>query len=368
MNDLEIFASALELEQPWMVESVKFEAKGIVKELHIVIGYPKGSKFLYEQAYYSVYDHQYRAWRHLNFFQHECYIYARVPRVKTADGNVRLIEVPWADSGSSFTLMFEGMICELVKNGMGAQGCATQLDLDARRVFRILKRAVMDGIASKPLADVKELAIDETSAKKGHNYLTILSDRVTKKVTGVGIGKDKEAVYEALMEMEVRGADSQEVKTVTMDMSRSFIAAAAEYLPKSEIVFDRFHLSLNLNKAVDTVRKQEQVQFSELKSSKFIWLRNPKNLRENQKTLLETLSNTYTKIGQAYQLKEQFREVMDNAMNDPKLRWLNQWMKSAWASGIGPIQEFVNLLQTHWYGIKTYFKKKQIMPLQKGLI
>jgi transposase len=296
------------------------------------------------------------------------HIYARVPRVKTIDGKVKLIEVPWADSGSSFTLMFESMVCELAKNGMGAQGCANQLDLDARRIFRIFKRVVIDRIASKELEHVKELAIDETSAKKGHNYLTILSDRARKKVTGIGIGKDKHSVYEALTEMEIRGADTQRVKTVTMDMSRSFIAAAGEYLPNADIVFDRFHLSLNLNKAVDTVRKQEQVQFSGLKNSKFLWLRNPKGLGENQKLLLETLSNTYTNIGKAYQLKEQFREVMDNATNDPKLKWLNHWMKAAWASGIEPIQDFVNLLKTHWYGVKTYFKKRQIMPLPSELI
>jgi hypothetical protein len=72
MNDIDIFAAALELPLPWRIESVKFKGEGLSKELHIVIDYPKGVKFLYEQNYYPVYDHQDRAWRHLNFFQHEC--------------------------------------------------------------------------------------------------------------------------------------------------------------------------------------------------------------------------------------------------------------------------------------------------------
>ena len=59
----------------------------------------------------------------------------------------------------------------------------------------------------------------------------------------------------------------------------------------------------------------------------------------------------------AYQLKEQFREVLNEARSNRKLKPLNDWTKIAWESGLEPIMDFVNMLHRHWYGIKTYFKK-----------
>ncbi|WP_435548660.1 transposase family protein [Desulfobacterium sp. N47] len=47
---------------------------------------------------------RYHEWRHLNFFQHEAYLTARVPRVDCGDCGIKTVEVPWARSGSGFTL------------------------------------------------------------------------------------------------------------------------------------------------------------------------------------------------------------------------------------------------------------------------
>ena len=69
------------------------------------------------------------------------------------------------------------------------------------------------------------------------------------------------------------------------------------------------------------------------------------------------MSDQYKTIGEAYRLKELFREVLNQAQYDSRLKWLNAWMKEAWASGIQPVRQFVNMLRDHWYGIKTYFKR-----------
>jgi hypothetical protein len=46
-------------------------------------------------------------WQHLNFFQHHCFITARVPRVDCPDHGVKRVTVPWARVDSRFTLLFE---------------------------------------------------------------------------------------------------------------------------------------------------------------------------------------------------------------------------------------------------------------------
>jgi len=356
MTDLEIFTAALDLEKPWQVEEVYFETDGKDKILRLKIGYKKGSKFDYDGEKYSVYDHQQRTWRHLDFFQHECYLEARVPRVKTKGGKVKLVAVPWAGRGSSFTLLFEDKLISLAQRNLSISGLAEELRTGWGQAQRIILSRTAHALSTQDLEDVKEMSVDETSRRKGHQYFTILADSEKKKVVGIAVGKDKEAFAHALVDMEVRGADRKKVETITMDMSNSYIAAAEQYLEQGEVIFDRFHIMQNLNKAVDEVRRTEQkIYKEELKRSRYLWLKNNSNLNEEQRQKVEALSESFPNIGRAYRLKEMFKEVMDEAYNSSDLSNIGLWLDEAYLSNIKPIQKFVISLLKHWKGVETYF-------------
>lgn len=359
MKEEILFAAALGIKSPWVIEDLSFREVGLQDkgELHIYIKSERGSKFEYEGKTYGVYDTRERVWRHLDFFQHVCYLHCKVPRIQTEKGETITVDVPWASEGSRFTLLFENKVLELLQGGMSNSGVGRYYGIRGSVVFGIVKRRVVEALVEQPLAPVKRMGLDETSYQKHHKYMTIATDREKKKVVGIGIGKDKLAVNEALTEMEIRGVDKSRIKEVTMDMSKSYISAHKEYIPQSSIVFDRFHLMLNLNKQLDTIRKREQKDFKELKGTKYIWLKNVENLKQKELDILERLHEQYTDTGKAYQLKEQFREVMNNAATDKRLKWLIRWMNEAWKSEIEEIRIFVNMLSDHWYGIKTYFKK-----------
>jgi transposase len=339
-----------------VINSVEFKSVLERQELHIEVGYEKGTKFEYAGETYSIYDHQHRTWRHLNFFQHECYLHCRVPRIKTSEGNVILVDVPWSNPLSRFTLLFEKHVLELVCSGMSASGVGRNLSMGAKRVFRIIKYRVQEALRSQALSPIHSVSVDETSSKKGHNYLTILSDNEAKKVIGIGIGKDIKAVESALQEAKDRNASPKTVKTISMDMSQSFINAASTYFPNADIVFDRFHLMQHLNKAVNKVRIEEQKQHIELKKTKYLWLRNQQDLDNDKKAKLEILANSFPTIGLAYRLKESFREVLNNAKNDKNILWLDAWLEQAWNTEIPAIQAFVNMIHKHWFGVETYFE------------
>jgi hypothetical protein len=51
----------------------------------------------------------------MNFFEHSSFIYCKVPRIKTSDGKVRLIDVPWSRKNSGFTLLFEALSMSLIE-------------------------------------------------------------------------------------------------------------------------------------------------------------------------------------------------------------------------------------------------------------
>lgn len=129
MNSEALFTLALGLNPPWEVHKVEFVAlPGDNKELHIEIGFHKGAKFPDESGTpCGVYDTLTRQWRHLNFFEHTCYIHCDVPRIQATTGKVMQIPVPWARPGSGFTLLFEAFAMYLVEREMPVKRAAETL-------------------------------------------------------------------------------------------------------------------------------------------------------------------------------------------------------------------------------------------------
>ena len=110
-----IFEIALHIEFPWYIKVIHFDSEQ--KRLDIDVVFRRGAVFKYEingkVGQYKAYDTVQKTWRHLNFFEHETYIHARVPRVMPAKGKPRLIKVSWEGIMSGFTLLFESLLLQL---------------------------------------------------------------------------------------------------------------------------------------------------------------------------------------------------------------------------------------------------------------
>ena len=140
MNSEEIFRMALGLEAPWEVTKISFEINSTgSKDLHIYLGYNKNFvKFKDENGKSLIYDHNERMWRHLNFFQYNCYLHCDVPRVKDKEsGNILQVEVPWARPGSGFTLLFEAFSMLLIECEMPVNSVGKILGEYAQRIWTI---------------------------------------------------------------------------------------------------------------------------------------------------------------------------------------------------------------------------------------
>ena len=92
MQSEALFEAALGVSSPWYVRESAFDAPA--RTLTICVDFRPGSRFAYPgvAGEHGVHDTQTKRYRHLNFFQHECFLEVRVPRVKLPDGSVRLIE------------------------------------------------------------------------------------------------------------------------------------------------------------------------------------------------------------------------------------------------------------------------------------
>ncbi|MBN6743302.1 transposase, partial [Acidithiobacillus sp. MC6.1] len=101
----------------------------------------------------------------------------------------------------------------------------------------------------------------------------------------------------------------QAITNVSMDLSPAFQKGAAEHLPNAEVTFDRFHLIKLVNEAVDAVRKGEVLSQPDLKKTRWIWLKNPKNLKAKQQKLLDSLKDRNLKTAFAYQMRLTFQDI-----------------------------------------------------------
>ena len=116
MRDVELFGMALGLTEPWSVERTEFDAGA--RRLDLYLDFRRGAVFACPEcgaAGCKAWDTTDLEWRHLDFFQHEAYLHARVPRVKCEGCGVKQVGVPWARSGSGFTLVFEALVLAMAK-------------------------------------------------------------------------------------------------------------------------------------------------------------------------------------------------------------------------------------------------------------
>jgi transposase len=236
---------------------------------------------------------------------------------------------------------------------------ARLVDEHDTRLWRIINHHVAVAKAKKDYSSARLVGCDETSRKKGHNYITVFADMKSKEVLFATKGKDSTTIKRFAELLEVHNAQASQIKEITIDMSPAFIRGTADYLTNAQITFDKFHVIQALNKVQDEVRKIEQRENPLLKKSKYLWLRNPDNLSEKQESQLAELQSTKLKTAKVYQMKLVFQDIY-REIKDPNAAEaaIKKWLSWAVRSRIEPVKEFAKMIKKHWDGIMRYFTSR----------
>lgn len=360
MSSIEIFTMALGLLEPWYVSKVELiDGNHSTKELHLWLSFRRGHHFTVGEHKSTAYDTIDKTWRHLNFFEHLCYLHASVPRIKTNDHEVTIVDVPWARKNSGFTLLFEAYSMLLIEREMPVSSVSRTLHETAPRIWRIFNHWVCKAVEKIDMSKVRHIGVDETSKRKGHNYITQFVDLDTRKTIFVADGKDAstfKAFSKALVE---KNGKKENIEAISMDMSKSFISGALSCFPKASVIFDKFHIFKALNESVDMVRKAEHKETKLLKGHRFTLLKCKQNLSPEKMAELETILMTYPTIGKAYGFKESFSDIFNECSTDAVER-LERWCNMVEQSAIKPMVDFVAMVRTHIFGIKNLFVMKNV--------
>jgi len=366
-NSKELFDLALGLSSPWKVQSVKFEEdKACGKELHISLSFARGSKFIGDDGEsYTAYDTVERKWEHLSFFEHKCYLHAKVPRIKQSNGKVLTVGVPWARKGSGFTLLFEAFSMFLIENEMPVSKASKVMKVYPQRLWNIFNYWISKAHKEDEIEELVEIGIDETSSKKGHSYVTTVVDMRSRRVVYATKGKGSSTIEEAVNYLEEKSVEIEKIEKVCIDMSPAFISGCLEHLPKAEITFDKFHVIKEVNKAMDEVRRLERKGNDLLKGHKYTFLKS--KLSPKIQTERDLLLEMYPRLGEAYRLVTLFKDFWDLTEQEEAEGYLAFWCDLADESKIFPFMNVAGTIRRHWRGIINYIKSRISNGILEGI-
>ena len=355
-----LFEAALGVSPPWQVTGADFDLAA--KTLTIRVDFIAGSRFALAgvEGQHPVHDTVAKRYRHLNFFQHECVLEVRIPRVKLPDGSVRQVDPPWAGKLSGFTLLFEALVLLLCQQ-MTFAAAARLVGVSRHRVAALCERYVELALAQTDLSAVRELAIDETSRARGHDYITLAADATERRVIAVAEGRGADSIAQLTTELQSRHCPAEQITSVSIDMSPAFIRGCAEHLPNARVTFDKFHVIGHANAAVDRMRRIEQRSDKSLKGMRWSLLKNRASLKPEAAADLDALIARMATVrtARAWVYKEQLRQILARKQINVARDMLKHWCTCVMRSKVEPMKEVAAMVRRHLEGIVAWAQTRQ---------
>jgi transposase len=283
-----------------------------------------------------------------------------IPRVECrCCGMVRQVKLGFADPRFSYTRAFQRYALELSRH-MTIKDVAKHLGISWDVIKGIQKRNLQRRFAKPKLKHLRQIAIDEISTGKGHQYVTIVMDLETGVVVHVGQGKGGDALTAFWTRLRRSGA---KIEAVATDMSPAYIDAVTTHLSEATLVFDRFHVIKLYNDKLSDLRRalhhqlRDTTQKNVLKGVRWLLLKRSEHLdpsRREPERLREAL-RLNEPLAIAYQLKDELNELWEQDDRESAEGLLMDWIVYAESTGIRMLKQFARTLRLHAQGILAYY-------------
>jgi transposase len=373
MKDLQLYQQLLGLTEPWYVAGVRLDVKAQEVEVTVAVrelvwGCPQCACRMHVHQWES------RTWRHLDSCQFKTLIRADVPVVTCPEHGSQTVAVPWAEKYGRFSRLFERLAIDVLQECSVSAACLL-LRISWDEADGIKQRAVARGLRRKQTQPVKRLGVDEKSAGRGQNYVTVVANLEPGQaatVEYVGDGRKQEAL-DAYWE-QVPAPHRAGVEAVAMDLWDPYFNSTMKHVPGAagKIVHDPYHLGRMLSEAVDKVRKAEHRVLMEtdddrLAGTKYVWLYGWENLPETHRERFDDLRGQRLKTSRAWAIKEMFRDFWTSETLDQGREFFRCWYGWAIRSRLEPIKRVARSFKEHLDNILTYFTHRITNAALEGL-
>jgi len=258
------------------------------------------------------------------------------------------------------TLLFERFAIDILLASKNQGKTAQILRLSFDALHHIMSKAVKRGLSQRDDENIQHIGIDEKSMKRGHNYLSVLSDTKGRRVIDVSEGRTIKAA-KALINNGLTENQKAGITAVSMDMWKAFINAVQKELPSAAIVHDKFHIIKYLNDAVDKTRRAEahKLQKSDdptLVKTKYLFLKNQENMTDKQLTRFKEIQELNLATSQAWAAKENFKEFFNCAtINEAKI-FFSEWYEDISKRSLTKMITVGKMLSAHSEGLLNFIE------------
>jgi transposase len=227
------------------------------------------------------------------------------------------------------------------------------------KVYHAVKKMVDYGLTHRNLDGVESIGVDEVQVGKGHKYVTLVYQLDTGNKRLLGIEKErKEASLVNFFNKFDEGTEGEEkrskkIRWVCSDMWKPYLKVIEQVCTNARNILDRFHIKRHLTDAVNETRKRDVSKLRKegrepvLTKSKYIFLKNPENLTDDQASTLSELLGYNLRIVRAYLMKEDFERFWAYKSAYWSGRFLDAWCTRAMRSKIEPMKRFVRMVRRH---------------------
>lgn len=283
-----------------------------------------------------------------------------VQRVQCKDCHcLKQVNLEFADPKKTYTRSFARYALDLLKfSTIKDVSCHLHVSWDT--IKEIEKEYLRKHFGNPRLSRLSEIAVDEISIGRNHQYFTVVLDLNSGAVVFIGDGKGADSLEPFWKKL---GKQKAGIKAVAIDMSPAYIQAVRKHLPNAVIVFDHFHIIKYFNDNLSQLRRDlyhdttDYLHSQALKGLRWILLKNPENLRDdkNEKERLEKALKINKPLATAYYLKEDLRQLWRQENKSAAKEFLEHWIAKAATSGVRMLMKFANTMAAHRTGILSFY-------------
>ena len=263
---------------------------------------------------------------------------------------------------------------------MPMAAAARHLEEHDTRLWRMLHAHVAAAYPKADFSSVTCVGCDEMSVRKGQRYISVFCELVGKRVLFACEGKDNTTWQKFVQALGEHNGHPRAITHVSIDMSPAYIKAVQENIgSQALVVFDKFHVIAQVNEAVDEARRNEQPISNKperqlLKKSRWILLKNPCNLNEEQQQRRQGLLKSNLGTLKACQMRlalQRIHEIEDKQQAGKKLRAWCRWVR--WSAGkyatliLSEMVKCAQMVERHLEGILGHWEGRLTNAFMEGL-
>ena len=204
---------------------------------------------------YGYQKNRVKRWRSLDLGKNRFYIECEVPRCICSQHGVKTAKIPWAFPDSDYTYAFDMQVTYCAAK-LPTNFVARKYRLKWETVGNCVKRVQANVPLFQPMnfKNLRKIAIDETSYKKGYKYITTVQNLENGEIVWAYEGYGDEILklfFEQLTEDERKN-----IKYVIADGAQWITRCVEKFCPHATRCIDPFHVVSWATEALDNTRKR----------------------------------------------------------------------------------------------------------------